>query len=222
MATLLLVRHGETDWNRSGQIMGARPIPLNQRGEVQAETLAGFLRGYSAQHTKRSHDDDRPLPGFPPIGQDSCYLFSSPVQRALQTARVLGEALALPVQTDSGLSEIGVGAWEGRYWNELGNDPNRLRFYSHPMEARPPGGETFHEVQSRAVAALHRALNEQSSRTVILVSHADVIRAIIAHLLCIEPQQTRPMRIDHTSLTGITLSEDLPSLLFLNYVAAHF
>lgn len=86
MPTVLLVRHGETDWNRSGQIMGERPIPLNQNGRAQAQRLAAFLKA-------------RPIQA----------LYSSPVARALQTAAILASALQLPVTPDRGLTEIGVG-----------------------------------------------------------------------------------------------------------------
>lgn len=218
MPSILLVRHGETDWNRSGQIMGARPIPLNQQGEAQVERLAHFLRRWARPDMK---DPQRAnlLPGIPSLTPGSCCLVST-VTRALQTARALGEALDLPVHTDGGLTEIGVGAWEGRYWRDLDDDPNRLRYYSHPTETRPPGGETFREVQVRAVAAVHRMLDGPATRTFILVSHADVIRSIVAYGLSLEPQQTRAMRIDHTSLTGMALQPSLPSLLFLNYIPA--
>jgi broad specificity phosphatase PhoE len=218
MATIFLVRHGETDWNRSGQIMGARPVPLNQTGEAQARGLAQFLKRRSTQHDGPL-GPVQPVLRFPPFAEEPCHLLSSPVHRALQTAHVLGHALGLTVQTEAGLSEIGVGAWEGRYWDDLGDDPSRRQYYSHPSEARPPGGETFHEVQSRAIAVVNRILEQRARGTFILVSHADVIRSIIAHSLDLQPRQTRAMRIDHTSLTGISLSPGPPALLFLNYLA---
>lgn len=85
MATIFLVRHGETDWNRSGQIMGEQPVPLNREGEAQTQRLATLLK-------------DRLVHA----------LYSSPVARTLQTAQILASALRKPVTADRGLTEIGV------------------------------------------------------------------------------------------------------------------
>ena len=217
MSMIVLIRHGETEWNRSGQIMGARPVPLNVRGESQAERLARFL----ARWASPAGPDPSASPAGPPLPRltgDSCRLISSPVCRAMQTATILGRALDLTVQPDAGLSEIGVGEWEGRFWNELGEDSARRRYYAHPSDARPPGGETFREVQARAVAVIDRAMRGQRQGIFLCVSHADVIRSIMAHLLGLLPHHTREMRIDHTSLTGLSLEPGPSALLFLNYV----
>ena len=216
MGTLLLIRHGETDWNRSGQIMGSRPIPLNPNGEAQAERLAEFLKRRS--HNSSPGGQNLPHSAFPRLIPGDTFLLSSPVRRALQTAEALSHRLEIPLQAESGLSEIGVGEWEGRFWNEIGDHPARRRYYSHPTEARPPGGESFAEVQARAVAVIHRIHTQPPASVLILVSHADVIRALIAHYLSLSPHQTHPMRIDHTSMTGLALSADPASLLFLNFV----
>jgi len=86
MPTILLVRHGETDWNRSGQIMGERPVPLNQNGEAQVKRLASFLKSRSIHA-----------------------LYSSPVARAIQTGEILASVLQVPLTADRGLTEIKVG-----------------------------------------------------------------------------------------------------------------
>jgi len=193
MPTLYLVRHGETDWNRSGQIMGERPVPLNPHGVAQAQRLAESLKG-------------RPIEA----------LYSSPVARALQTADILSSAIHLPVTVDRGLTEVCVGQWEGRYWKELTDEIIRQNFYARPQEARPPGGETLHEVQSRAVAAVDRAGAGVRAGSLIFVSHADVLRAILAHYLRIDLQTARQMRIDHASLTALDINGTVTDLLFLN------
>lgn len=193
--TIFLVRHGETDWNRSGRIMGELPIPLNPEGASQAERLASFLRSR-------------------PIGA----IYSSPALRAQQTALTLASALRLSVTLDAGLTEIGVGEWEGRYWKDLAEDLSRRNLYAQPEETRPPGGETLREVQSRAVAAVERTRGACRSDAVVLVSHADVVRAIIAHYLGFELRTIRQVRIDHASLTALELRGSLADLLFLNYV----
>ena len=194
MPTLFLVRHGETDWNRSGQIMGERPIPLNRNGETQAHRLAKLLSRCS-------------------LGA----LYSSPVARALQTAEILAAALHMPVTVERGLTEIGVGQWEGRYWKDLTEDIVRHNFYAMPQETRPPGGETLNEVQARAVSTVERAGACVGAGSLLFVSHADVLRAIVAHYLRVDFQTVRQMRFDHASLTALEVNGSAADLLFLNY-----
>lgn len=193
MPTILLVRHGETDWNRSGRIMGIRPVPLNQNGLTQAARLALQLTA---------------LP--PPV------LYSSPVARARQTADILASTLHVPVIEEPGLSEIGVGEWEGRYWNEFDGDPARVDFYRLPQEARPPGGETLGEVQQRAVASVKRAISQSDSSSAVFVTHADVIRTIVAHYLEADLQTMRHMQIGHVSVTALAIKGSSGTLLCLN------
>jgi broad specificity phosphatase PhoE len=197
MALILLARHGETDWNLTGQIMGRSPIPLNETGERQVQALARELKRLPPDH-----------------------IYASPVVRTLQTARILGIALNLPVQVDEGLLEIGVGEWEGQYWRDLSGDPIRLQYYSHPETARPPGGETLNEVGRRALGVVERANRASASSTYLFVSHADVIRAILAHYLRLGMEGVRHIRIDHASLTGLNVGGPQPELLYVNRVAS--
>jgi broad specificity phosphatase PhoE len=196
MPTILLVRHGETDWNRSGQIMGEQPVPLNQNGEAQVKRLASFLKSRSIRA-----------------------LYSSPVARAIQTAEILASVLQVPLTADRGLTEIKVGEWEGRYWKDLTDEFARQQFYASPEEARPPGGETLSEVQIRAVAAVERARARAEADRLLIVSHADVVRAILAHYLKFDLKTVRQMRIDHASLTALELNGTQADLLFLNHTA---
>ncbi|MBM4133879.1 MAG: histidine phosphatase family protein [Nitrospira sp.] len=194
MPTILLVRHGETDWNRSGQIMGARPVPLNQEGLAQAQRLASLL-----------------------IGRPIRAIHSSPVARARQTAEILTAAVNVPVTIDRGLTEIGVGHWEGLYWKDLTDQIIRRDLYRKPHEARPPGGETLREVQARAIAAVERACASQPEGPLLFVSHADVLRTILAHYLKLDLATIRQVCISHAALTAIEVRGSLTDLLCLNY-----
>lgn len=180
--------------------MGQQPIPLNARGEAQASALAAVLG-----------------PGV------ARALSSSPVHRARQTAQILAASLQHSVDTDRALTEIGVGEWEGRFWRDLTDDLIRHDFYTKPDEARPPGGETLREVQARAVSGVERAIERAglaAEDRLVIVSHADVIRAIVAYYLDLDLQTIRRMRIDHASVTGLRLVDGLTDLLFLNYTPA--
>lgn len=194
MSICLLVRHGETDWNRSGQVMGHQPIPLNQSGEQQVRRLAAAL-----SHVK--------IAG----------LYSSPVLRAVQTAQILGEACQMSLTMAPELSEIGVGEWVNRFWHELADDPAKRDWYIRPHEARPSGGETLHEVQQRAISAVEQIRATHTDACWIFVSHADVIRTIVAHYLQTDLTALRRMRIDNASATGVEITPQGNQLLFLNY-----
>ena len=194
MPICLLIRHGETDWNRSGRVMGDQPIPLNHAGERQARELAQLLGG-----TKIAH------------------VYSSPVLRALQTAQVLGQKLHATVVLAQGLSEIGVGAWLNRFWRDLAEDPAKRDWYTRPDEARPEGGETLREVQRRAVSAVQEVLPTLREGHCAFVSHADVIRTIVAHYLHLDLAALRNVNIDHASATALEITPQGNQLLFLNY-----
>lgn len=193
MPTILLVRHGETDWNRDGRIMGTRPVRLNQNGITQAARLAIQLTAL-------------PAPS----------LYSSPLVRTRQTADILSSTLRVPVVDEPGLSEIGVGEWEGRYWNEFEGDPVRMNFYRLPEDARPPGGETLGEVQRRAITAVEHIMRRAGATSAVLVTHADVIRTIVAHYLKTDLQTMRHMQIGHASVTALNIKGSSGTLLCLN------
>ena len=194
MPIVLLIRHGETEWNRSGRVMGDQPIPLNRTGEEQARTCAGIL-------------------SRTPIAA----IYTSPVLRAAQTAEILRGPQEIPLHQVPGLSEIGVGNWINRYWHEFADDPAKREWYTHPDRARPSGGETLREVQQRAVAAVEQALAPVHDSPVVIVSHGDVIRAILAHYLQLDLAIIRQARIDHVAVSGLDLTGTAAQLLFLNH-----
>ena len=199
MPTLFLIRHGETEWNNTGQIMGEQPIPLTPVGQDQAQRLSTVL-----------------------LGSSVTAIYSSPVYRAKQTAETLALSMQLPVVEDRGLTEINVGEWVGRFWTELAEDLTRRHYYSNPKDARPPGGETLGEVQTRSVAVAERAMKTHpdapsADARIVLVTHADVVRTIIGHYVQWDLNTIRQVRIDHASLTALHIQDSLTTLMFLNY-----
>ena len=154
---ILLARHGETDWNRIGRWQGHADPPLNETGRRQAAELAEQL-----------------------AGDGVAAVYSSDLQRASETAQVVGDRLGLPVAQDPGLREIDVGSWSGltraevqeRYpdgfarWldGEIGHD-----------------GETREELTERVVAAVERIADAHPEQTVLVVTHGGAIRALRRH-----------------------------------------
>ena len=158
--SLLIARHGQTDWNLAGRWQSVSDIPLNAEGQNQAARLAALLkvRGCTLHR-----------------------LVASPLLRAQQTACVLGEALGCTVETDSALIELDLGQFEGRLESELrAEDPVGYDAWRESCYLRAaPGGETIHDVASR-VADFVTGLD--SDGDTLIVGHQGVNMAIKARL----------------------------------------
>ncbi len=150
MTTLLLCRHGRTDWNDDGRYQGRADVPLNPLGHQQADRLAQDLR-------------ERHL--------DAVY--SSALQRGVQTAQRIAARHGLQVVTDARLNEIDQGLWEGLLVTEIALSYPELfqRWQTAPLEVRLPEGETVHEVAIRALVALGEIVGRHPWSTVCVVSH---------------------------------------------------
>jgi broad specificity phosphatase PhoE len=178
--------------------MGTQPVPLNANGRRQAAELAAVL---VELHKK----------------QPLAALYASPLVRTVQTAEILASYCSLSITLDERLTEIGVGDWEGQYWRDLDQEPVRLHWYSRPDEARFPNGETLGDVQARALPAVAMALDRYPDGAVALVSHGDVLRAILAHYLGAGLEPMRRLRFDHASLTALHLTGDSWIVSCVNY-----
>lgn len=149
---IILLRHGETEWNREGRIQGHAESDLTPLGERQAQAMAGL----AADLVRRD-------------GRDGWRLVSSPIGRAQRTAAMVADATGLPNETDARLAEIACGAWEGLLRAEVANHHPEL-FATREWFFGAPGGETFEDVTARATAWL-ASLPHESERRVIAVSH---------------------------------------------------
>ncbi len=164
MTALWLVRHGQTDWNIVLRYQGQTDIPLNETGLAQARALAAHLAGN---------------------GQQFAALYSSDLQRAAQTAHILGEALGLDVRPHTGLREICFGEWEGFTREEVHARYADLvaERRSHPLDSRPPGGETNRELAQRVSAAADEIARAHPNDRVLVVSHGLAL-AMLTCLAC--------------------------------------
>jgi broad specificity phosphatase PhoE len=147
---LILIRHGETDWNVEGRYQGQADPPLNERGLEQAVALAQALRD---------------------VGLD--ILYSSPLRRARDTAEVVANRLAIPLRIEPRLMEINQGEWEGQRRDRIEQlCPELLRRWDEdPWAVSPPGGESLVQVQQRVYAALDDVLAANEGRRVGLITH---------------------------------------------------
>jgi probable phosphoglycerate mutase len=161
---LLLVRHGETDWNREGRFQGQIDIPLNAHGLAQAEAARSFLAPIPVQRA-----------------------YSSDMARPLRTAEViLSSHPGVPLTTTRGLREIGHGLWEGRLESEIAAGwPDLLADWKRtPQTVQMPEGETIDGVWDRSLAAWNRIVaGLDAEETALVVAHDAVNKTILCALL---------------------------------------
>ena len=195
MTILLLIRHGENDWAKRGVLAGRRPgVHLNERGRKQAEELGQALGGLSIRA-----------------------LYSSPLERAMETAAPLGKALGLRVQRAPGLMETDVGRWEGKSVRRLALTKYWRIVQRSPSRAGHPGGETFMEVQLRIVAALEAiCAGHRPSDMVACVLHSDPIKLAVAHYVGLPLDNFQRLTCDPASVTMLVVSPGSARLVWLN------
>jgi probable phosphoglycerate mutase len=170
MTRILLARHGETDWNREGRWQGHSNQPLNATGMAQAEALGRRLA--------RERIDA---------------LYTSDLLRASQTAAAVSRETGLDAIPTPGLREVDVGDLAG-----LDRAAAAERFpdwYTRWREDgavdRYPGGETFTDLRARAVSAIERIAARHAGGTAVAVCHNGIVRAVVLHILGLEPHDRR-------------------------------
>ena len=193
MTTLLLVRHGHTD-AAGKRLTGRAPgVHLNELGRRQAERLVERLEG---------------------VRIDA--IVSSPLERCRETAAPLAKARGRAVDVGRAWIEVGYGEWTGRSISQLRRTKLWRRVMFAPSNVRFPGGESLLEVQARAVDASFDIAARHARGTVLVVSHADVIRLLVAHLAGMHVDHLQRLSIDTASITAVSISDGFPRLLTVN------
>ncbi len=174
---LILIRHGETDWNVEGRYQGQADPPLNARGREQARKLARELAE---------------------VGIDVIY--SSPLRRAWETAEIIARALGVPLHPEPRLMEIHQGHWQGRLRSEIAAKYPELfqRWLTEPWEVSPPGGEHLREVQRRVYAAVDEILQRHPGQTVALVTHRIPIALLKVRYQGLDKNAVRTLSLPNT------------------------
>lgn len=195
--TVFLVRHGVTEWHREHKLLGQRDIGLNASGIGQALAAADALSAASLAE-----------------------IITSPLMRAVQTAEIVGKRYRIEVARDPRLTDFRIGRWEGMSHAEIAASTEYQRFIADPMSERIPGGESLTEVRRRAVAAIDQALGDAPTGDAIgVVSHAGVIRVLLAHYLGCNLSNYHRLRVNPGSLSVLQFHDDrqLPRVLAINW-----
>ncbi len=161
MRYLIFIRHGETAWNREKRFQGHSDVPLNERGLLQAELLAGALQREGVST-----------------------LFSSPLARARQTAEIIGARLNLAVEVMQELTELNFGEYEGELEADLRAKygPRFAQWREAHYTEPAPGGDSIRTIKDRAASAVEVMASASERGSVAAVAHQAVLMAVKAYL----------------------------------------
>jgi probable phosphomutase (TIGR03848 family) len=197
MAMVFLIRHGLTD-HTGTRLYGRTPgLHLSARGREQADRLAErFSRVRLAA------------------------IYSSPLERCIETATPLAVAQGLRVTRRSGLVEMDAGVWTNRPLSGLARTKLWQRIQHTPSQAAFPDGESFVAANARLVGELGQIAGRHPNGRVAVVSHSDTIRMMLAHVAGAHLDQFQRMIVDTASVSVVTLGAGVPRLFMVNEVDA--
>ena len=193
---VLLVRHGLTP-TTGVKLPGRAPgLHLSEEGQRQAEAVA-----------KR-------VVAVPRVAA----VYASPLERARETALPIARAFGIAVRIERELAELDIGEWTGLSLKQAGRKPEWEQVQRHPSGFRFPDGESFSEMQTRMVSALGRLVARHPGSAVVAVSHADPIKAVVAHALGTPLDLFQRIAIAPASISAIVYRPHGPSVLTVNSV----
>jgi probable phosphoglycerate mutase len=193
VTTLLLIRHGANDWVH-GRLAGWTPgVHLNEDGRRQAAALAARLA---------------------PLPIDA--LYTSPLDRTVETAQAIAGPRGLPLRLIEGLGEVRYGEWQGAELKELYKHELWPGVQFYPSGTRFPGGETLGEAQVRMVATLDALRAQHPKGVIAVVSHADIIKLAVAYYIGMHIDLFQRLEISPCSATALLFTRMGPRLLAYN------
>jgi probable phosphoglycerate mutase len=194
--TIILVRHGQTEWNRVERFRGRYEIPLNQTGLAQAKKAAARI---SARWKPAA-------------------IFASPLGRTTETAQPIAQAFNLIVQPCAGLIEIDYGEWQGLTPAEAGLRWPELiaAWYAHPETVQIPGGESLAQVRRRVALTLIDICRLHANQEIVLVGHSGVNRLILLEILGLGNERFWHLHQDPGAINLIEEMDEDFSLVSMN------
>lgn len=197
MTTVILIRHGENEYVKTGKLAGRLPgVHLNQKGQAQAQALAEYLKGHKLKA-----------------------VYASPLDRTLETAAPLAESQGLKTSPREGLLELDCGDWQGRtlkslrrlkVWRTVQNQPSRFRF---------PNGESFAECQLRWVTEIEALIATHKEKDIIAcVGHSDPIKLALTYFGSVPLDQFQRYIIQPGSLSTLAFGKGAVAVVNMNVV----
>lgn len=187
MTQIILARHGQTAWNKGEVYRGRTDIDLDETGLKQAELLADYLAGRGIEA-----------------------VYTSPLQRAYQTARVIAVRQQLSAQPVSALNDLSFGEWEGKTftWVRENYQDTFNQWVRAPAVVKLPGGETLNELTVRAMAFVQDVLHRHRGN-VVLVSHQVVHKCLILAMLGLDNASFWKVVMDTAAITTFLYQQNI-------------
>ena len=195
MGLLLIVRHGETEWNRVERLRGRADLDLNPNGVQQAQAAARRLAQW---HPAK--------------------VYSSPLRRTVHMAQVISETLSCPLNFMEELIDLDYGQWQGLSPQEASGKDGDLyqRWLNSPHLVKFPGGEGLEEVRARAEAAIAHIMENHPQETVVVVSHKVVCQVLVLVLLSLDNSRFWQISQDVAAINLFELRHPYPAVMTIN------
>lgn len=194
MKKIIIVRHGQTNWNILGKVQGQEDIELNEIGKEQAKKLASKL-------TKEKID----------------IIYTSDLKRSYQTAKIISDTINSNIIIDKNLREIHFGNWQGLTLTNIKKDFKKeyIIWRTEPHKLNLPGAEKLIEVQERMKKIINNVLRSEN-QNILIVSHATAIKTLILGILDLDLAKFNNIKIDNTSISIIEYHSTGPIIKLLN------
>ncbi|MCL2789827.1 MAG: alpha-ribazole phosphatase [Desulfobulbus sp.] len=193
---LYLIRHGETEQNKTGILVGSTDTPLNDHGRLQAQALRERINALEVDA-----------------------IFASPLSRAVETATLIFGDQARII-TDSSLQEFHFGEWEGMHFSAIAQQyPEIWQMWLTDWDkTHIPGAEAFAAFRYRVINVVEEIIKTHSGKRVAVVSHGGCIRSLLAHFFCESVTKGYwKFKVDNAALSEIEFMGELPILIRFNY-----
>ena len=187
MTEIIIIRHGETEWNQTGRFQGHSDVPLSKTGRAQAEALG--------QNLAIDYVDA---------------IYASDLIRAMETAAPLAARFGLTVTPDPLLRELNFGAWEGRSFNDVNAEHSDAmkQFYNDPEHADIPDSEPFPVFQKRVAGRVREIVRAHQGKRIVIVSHGASIRILLADILAMPIRSIWHVSQLNTAVNKIRFEDD--------------
>ncbi len=191
MRKLIIIRHGETPWNKEKIFRGRANIELSSEGIKQAQLLAKRLESFKIK-----------------------VIYTSPLKRAKKTAEIIAQAQNIPVKVVNEFIDISYGKWEGLSLKEVEKKDKKFyhKWLTHPEQVKFPQGENLNEVKKRVLPAINKIIEKSKEEVIAIVSHRVVNKIIILSLLGLSEAHFWKIKHDVAAFSVFSIKDNQATL----------